>query len=215
MKKKVALTAAAVALVGTLAVGGTLAWFTDTETATNTITTGHVDNEIWEASSSELVPDNSKYSKQDDAGITFTQKFVPMAKVGKHVKVKINEDSEKAYVRVKVSLPSELTNPGEGIAPAVIAYNTVDWTKLGDYYYYNYPVGPGEFTSDLFSSITLPNWGNNMIERKGTEALNIGIQADSIQADNLAELPNDEDDVITAEDIADAFGTGAVDDYEK
>ena len=38
MKKKVALTAAAVALVGTLAVGGTLAWFTDTETATNVVT---------------------------------------------------------------------------------------------------------------------------------------------------------------------------------
>ena len=43
MKKKVALTAAAVALVGTLAVGGTLAWFTDTETATNVVTMGKVD----------------------------------------------------------------------------------------------------------------------------------------------------------------------------
>ena len=43
MKKKVALTAAAVALVGTLAVGGTLAWFTDTETATNVVTMGEVD----------------------------------------------------------------------------------------------------------------------------------------------------------------------------
>ena len=32
MKKKYALALAAAAMVGTLAVGGTLAWFTDTET---------------------------------------------------------------------------------------------------------------------------------------------------------------------------------------
>ena len=43
MRRKVALTAAAVAMVGTLAVGGTLAWFTDTETATNVVTLGNVD----------------------------------------------------------------------------------------------------------------------------------------------------------------------------
>ena len=43
MKKKLVLSLAAAALVGTLAVGGTLAWFTDTETATNVVTTGNVD----------------------------------------------------------------------------------------------------------------------------------------------------------------------------
>ena len=48
MKKKVALTAAAVAMVGTLAVGGTLAWFTDTETATNVVTMGEVDIKLSE-----------------------------------------------------------------------------------------------------------------------------------------------------------------------
>ena len=43
MKKKLVLSLAAAALVGTLAVGGTLAWFTDTETATNVVTTGNVE----------------------------------------------------------------------------------------------------------------------------------------------------------------------------
>ena len=43
MKKKYALALAAAAMVGTLAVGGTLAWFTDTETATNVVTMGNVD----------------------------------------------------------------------------------------------------------------------------------------------------------------------------
>ena len=76
MKKKVALTAAAVALVGTLAVGGTLAWFTDTETATNVVTTGHVDISVMEKDSA-----GDTYEEKNDSGLTLDGKYVPNATV--------------------------------------------------------------------------------------------------------------------------------------
>ena len=51
MKKKTILVAAiAVMLVAALVVGGTLAYFTDTEAAKNTFTVGNVDIELLESS---------------------------------------------------------------------------------------------------------------------------------------------------------------------
>ena len=43
MKKKITLVATSVLLVAALVIGGTLAYFTDTEEATNTFTVGNVD----------------------------------------------------------------------------------------------------------------------------------------------------------------------------
>ena len=42
MKKRTKLITAAVSLGALMTVGGTLAWFTDSETATNVVTTGNV-----------------------------------------------------------------------------------------------------------------------------------------------------------------------------
>ena len=71
MKKKLVLSLAAAAMVGTLAVGGTLAWFTDTETATNVVTTGHVDISVMEKDKAD-----KEYTVQDDAGLKLDGKYV-------------------------------------------------------------------------------------------------------------------------------------------
>ena len=60
MKKRTILTAAiAVLLVAVLVVGGSLAYFTDKDSATNTFTVGNVDitlNEVFDATNAELMP---------------------------------------------------------------------------------------------------------------------------------------------------------------
>ncbi|MGN0986916.1 MAG: TasA family protein [Otoolea sp.] len=190
MKKKVALTAAAVALVGTLAVGGTLAWFTDTETATNTITTGHVDHTIYEASGSEAF----KELPGDGTGITFTEKYVPNAVIPKKVKIKNEDDSNTAFIRVKVVYNHDT------LSDENVHFDRVNWEKNGDYWYYKTPVAGGDYTSELFDQVTLPNWGNEMADRTGDKALKIELITDSIQADNLPDV--NEDGVVNYLDAA-------------
>lgn len=171
MKKKLALSIAAAAMVGTLAVGGTLAWFTDTETATNVVTMGNVNISILE---SETGVEGS-YTTQDGAGLVFDEKFVPNATIGKYVKIE-NTGENSAYIRVKVNVEGLGADKELGLN-----YNTTDWTKEGDYYYYNDKVEVGGDTEVLFSEVTVPSdLGNDYTG----DSISIIINAEAIQADN-------------------------------
>lgn len=188
MKKKVALTAAAVALVGTLAVGGTLAWFTDTEIATNVVTTGHVDISVMEKDSAA-----GTYEEKNDSGLTLNGKYVPNATVDKFVTVKNNNNSSKAWIRVKIEMPDSMND-------AVLKGKDDKWIKntydsSDEYYYYTDAVDANQSTGELITGIQLPNWGNNMTD-KGTlntktnkidNGINIEVIAEAVQADNIAD----------------------------
>ena len=91
MKKKIVSLALAVCLIAIAAVG-TLAYFTDTDKATNTFTTGKVDITLNE---------------------TFTQdsKLLPGKDIEKSVKVTNNE--EDAYVRLHIAFPADTIYYGE------------------------------------------------------------------------------------------------------
>lgn len=93
MKKKYALALAAAAMVGTLAVGGTLAWFTDTETATNVVTMGNVDITLSEAGGED--------GAIIDGGLEYTD-VMPGDKFQKTVTIKNNEND--AYVRAVITV---------------------------------------------------------------------------------------------------------------
>ena len=104
MKKKTVMLVAAIAMILCLAVGGTLAYFTDTtETATNTFTMGNVD----------ITLDEAKVVAGDDGEYTATQERVtentynnlyPGQVLPKDPTV-TNTGSQDAYVRVRVSFP--------------------------------------------------------------------------------------------------------------
>lgn len=188
MKKKVALTAAAVALVGTLAVGGTLAWFTDTEIATNVVTTGHVDISVMEKDS-----EAGTYEEKNDSGLTLNGKYVPNATVDKFVTVKNNNNSSKAWIRVKIEMPESMND-------AVLKGRDEKWIKNTDdstdeYYYYTEAVDANQSTEELITGIKLPNWGNNMTDQgtlntetnKIDNGINIKVIAEAVQADNIAD----------------------------
>ena len=93
MKKKYALALAAAAMVGTLAVGGTLAWFTDTETATNVVTMGNVDITLSEAGGED--------GAIIDGGLEYTD-VMPGDKFQKTVTIKNNGND--AYVRAVITV---------------------------------------------------------------------------------------------------------------
>lgn len=95
MKKKTILVAAiAVMLVAALVVGGTLAYFTDTDKATNTFTTGKVDitlNEKFDKDNAKLLPGSQKQNA-----------------IQKEVTISVEEGSEDAYVWYEWLIPAAL-----------------------------------------------------------------------------------------------------------
>lgn len=189
MKKKVALTAAAVAMVGTLAVGGTLAWFTDTETATNVVTTGNVNISIEEST------DGANYTKKENGeGITFDDQYVPGDTVDKYVRI-ANVGANNAYVRVQVvfeGLASDIEEPKLNLGD--------DWTLNEDgWYYYNKELSTNTYTDDLFATVDIPGtWDNAMVDTE----FNIVLNAEAIQSDN------------TGDNAVDAFADKEITDLE-
>ena len=88
MKKKILALCLVVVLAITAVTGATLAYFTDTDAQTNTITMGDVEVDLWEVFDSEAAKD-----------------MVPGEDVNKDVYVE-NIGTNDAYVRVHVAVPA-------------------------------------------------------------------------------------------------------------
>ena len=147
-KKKMVTVCLVVALMAVFAIGGSLAYFTDTDAKANVFTTGNVDIQL-----------NENFGDNDPAT---PEKLVPAtgsAQAGtlkngitKEVTVK-NIGSEKAYVRVHIAIPQILDNgdPDFDAGKNVLHFNYAsdsigqgkwDWSKTagtpyeGDWNYY-------------------------------------------------------------------------------
>lgn len=113
MKKRIVTIALVVALVAIAAVG-TLAYFTDTDNATNTFTVGNVSIDLIEQQRGEngLVPFEQNKKLYPIVGSAQGEKDeygMPLAKnyVDKMVTIQ-NTGSEKAYIRAYFAIPSAL-----------------------------------------------------------------------------------------------------------
>lgn len=119
MKKKVLSLCLVAMLALTAVVGGTMAYFTDTDNETNTFTVGNVDI--------DLIEDFEQGSKLNPGDKNTNA-------VNKDAWVK-NEGNNDAWIRVKVYVPSaldQLTTPQyteDGYLVAA-AYNTVHWNTV-------------------------------------------------------------------------------------
>lgn len=120
MKKKITAIFLCVALVAIAVVGASLAYFTDTDSKTNTFTVGKVDITL-----------NEKNANGTD--FTQNQKLYPGTKtqnnIAKIVTVTNNEGSEKAWLWAEIWIPSALDD-GDDNSPAA--------PGLGNSLHFNY-----------------------------------------------------------------------------
>lgn len=172
-KKRLTICLIAFVLVGLIAVGGSLAWFTDSKDSENVFTTNHVEIELTET--------NWEKNKV----------YMPGATIKKNPKVILAQDSSNAYVRIKnVTL---VVNPADGRTPTKLTYSLEElgvdiddnWVKGtdGNYYYQLALTKEKPESTELFTSITIPGveWTNEYVGATVT----IDIQAEAIQADNF------------------------------
>ena len=96
MKKKIIALCLIVALAATAVIGGTLAYFTDTDAKTNVFTTGNVDITLtepeWDAAK-EADPTHSK--------------LMPGRRIVKDATITVEEGSERAYTFMKIELSDD------------------------------------------------------------------------------------------------------------
>ena len=176
MRRKVALTAAAVAMVGTLAVGGTLAWFTDTETATNVVTTGNVDILLKE--------DGGQDGTVTEGGLKY-EDVMPgdtFAKV-----VSIENKGNDAWVRATITVDG-VDMTGEEPIEFWKNDDKVDlaWTGNDDGTYSASISIADALTSEnasyeIFDQIKIPTSWKNIWEK---ETFNVTVTAEAIQKEN-------------------------------
>ena len=151
MKRKLLIVSVLAILVAVTA-AGTLAYFTDTGTAHNVITTGNVKIEL-----KEWADEACEQPFQDKTGV------MPGTKVTKIVKVE-NTGTGAAFVRLRVekNVYGADQKPMKS-DPVSLDFDNRNWTysESEGYYYYNRPLEPGKTTEPLFTTVTFdPLMGN-------------------------------------------------------
>ena len=144
-KRKIILLAATLLMVAILGIGGTFAYFTDTQTAENVFTVGNVDIKLEE-------------ENWDKTGEEEAKDVYPGEPLAKDPTV-TNSGANPCFVRVSVEGLDCLGEAG------MIIYRTdyVD-NKLGDgwvlhtdgYFYYSKPLAADATTDALFDQIVMP-----------------------------------------------------------
>lgn len=176
-KKIIGLCLAVGLMVGV--VGGSLAWFTDKDTVTNSFSTAKENNE---GNKNGIIIDENW--KAEDA-----KNILPGTTVNKDVRVK-NHATYDQLIRVKFTVVDKST--GKNLDLTQVKLNFVDkytdnWIKNveGDttWYYFNKVVGAGSFTDYLLDSVKLLNTAGNEYK---DGAFDVVVDAEGIQAANGA-----------------------------
>ena len=189
-KKKILVLAVSVCLVAILAIGGTLAYFTDDDKVENTFTMGGVEIDLFET---------DEDGEKEQSGLTYAG-VVPGFDYDKDPTVE-NIGSLDAWVRVNVTL-----NNYSIFAAAAEAHNVTDLaTIFADFadskwtlakapvvdstadtvtysYYYNTVLAPDTSTGPLFTSVTIPAAFTSE-DLENLTGFKITVTADAIQRD--------------------------------
>ena len=163
----------------------TLAYFTDTATARNVITSGGMDIAIeeWQEISEGLIP----YPSQPIA-------VMPATNVSKIVTVR-NHDAQ-SFIRVKLELTltdsasKEMEIAAETMEEIIhLAMNTTDWTKKDGWWYYGSAVDTNEAAKPLMTGVSFD--GSNMTNEYQSCTLTIDVYAQAVQTANNSTSPLD------------------------
>ena len=158
MKKRILIVALAICLCAIIA-GSTIAYFSDTDSKTNSFAVGNADIELKEDNWPENDPtDPSKpYCPDVNPGVDYDK--APYV---------VNKGTEEVFARIKVEgldCLKALCSDGALIGlkfEGSDGFNSDDWTYYDGYYYYDGPLAAGTSTSYLFDQISIPETlGNN------------------------------------------------------
>ena len=191
MKKKIVTLSLVVALAATAVIGGTLAYFTDTDDAENVFTVGNVDIDLtepgWDAEGSK------------DADTVY-----PGEPLKKDPTVTVAENSNPCFVRTSVDGLKQFGEKGDIIYRTDYFDNKLgeNWVLHTDgYYYYTEVLEAGETTDALFDQIVMP------IGLTGNEEADpITVVAQAVQAQGAKASWTDVQN-MTVEEIAAWFTT--------
>ena len=173
MKRKVLILSVLAILLAILA-ANTLAYFTADTAAHNVITTGNVDIAL-----NEWVNEERTEKFEDKTGV------MPGAEVTKIVEVE-NIGAGTAWVRVQVVLDVYAEGGKEQLPPdpVTLDFNETDWKYFDGYYYYNYPLDPGETTEPLFTSVAFDDQMGNEYQNS---TAHVDVNAYAVQSANNGE----------------------------
>lgn len=160
--KKIALITVVIAILLAIAIGGTYAYIYSSNTKVNTFGIGENVSHITE-----------------DFETPTDEQMVPGGTVKKDVKV--TNTGMPSYVRVYVAISSS-----DFEETFSIDWNTTDWTKGSDgYWYYNKVVGEGESTSSLMTTVTF-NDKITDFKNKVKNAEGISVYEETVQAQGFS-----------------------------
>lgn len=182
--KKMVKGIALAAMLAALAAGGTAAYLTDFETATNSFTVGKVDIEL----------DEPNWKPDDNT------KIVPTQVIKKDPFIK-NRGINEAFVYLEVSVPvrNVITAAQDGTRNALAKTELFSYTKNKEWtqlerkaigqnmvytYAYNHILKPGEKTTTLFNTVTFANIIEGQLD---TQQLDMPVRAYAIQSTNAGE----------------------------
>ncbi len=182
-KKSLVSLAVAVSLIAVIGVGSTLAYFTDSDAATNVVTMGHVDIELAEPEFEAANENNT------------IENVVPNQQITKDPTITVVAGSESCYLRAAIEISDALT--AEQAAELLENINVGEnWVLSEDgYYYYQNKIEKSDEdqTVVLFDTVVIPElWGNEVADL----SFEINVTAEAIQADNFT--PATTDGLITA-----------------
>ena len=169
MKAKLRLLLIAfAAIIVTVLTQPTLAYYTKLGVATNVITTNGVQLEIIEKTA-----DGNDFPAE---GVT----VIPGDIVSKRVSV-ANVCNQPFYLRVKLvsSTTNETLSPEECLRMDI---DTVHWTYLDGYYYYNAILNPAETTPALFTQVEIV--GSKIDQSHTGSLLRLVVNAYAVQSAN-------------------------------
>ena len=198
MKKKLLVLAAA-ALSLTVAVSGTMAYFTDSSVAHNVITSGGVSIELIENTKDDAGTD-IVWPEEGLSGImpgTSASKIVSVANIGQAeawirvgVDIAISESGDPITNPTIKCLPLTITVDGREVDVVSYSVDSEKWLRGEDgYYYYNAPVTAGSTTENLFDEVTVATEMGNEYQNC---TVYIDVTAEAVQTANNP-IPDDGD----------------------
>ena len=201
MKKRTLALLLALVLVFGAAVGGTIAYLTDTDTVTNTFTVGNVAITLDEAKVDEYGKAVTPAERVD----ANTYKLIPGHNYTKDPTVTVLKDSESSYIKMTVTfskaaeLDAIFAPTGANMTSIFNGYDSTNWiykgntedtnanTRTYEFWYKEAVAAPeGNVVLDaLFDSITVPDTitGTQLASIKG---MTITVNAYAMQADGFA-----------------------------